>query len=397
MFGIPLTIGIEEEYQIINPETRELTSYVQQLLDSGRVVLGDQVKPEFMQSQIEVGSKVCANIQEAREEILRLRSTIGDLARQNGRAIIAAGTHPFSRWQDQEFSAGERYDDLQSTMQDAVRRLLIFGMHVHIGFGKDKRGRELTVNILNQLRYFLPHILALSTSSPFWHGRDTGMKSYRSQVFENMPRSGISPTFDSFSEYDEYIELMAKVNALGTEATKKRGQGGPGPKDPTKIWWDARPHPNWGTLEVRVPDMCTTVDECMCIAALIQSLVAKLLQLHSRNQSWRIYRTFLIRENKWRAVRYGLDGELIDYGREEEVPMRRLAAEIVELLDDVLDDLGTRKDVEYVHTICEKGSSADRQIAVYRQAITEGLSPREALQNVVDHLIVETGQGWANP
>lgn len=394
-FNVPLTIGIEEEYQIVDPKTRELTSYVQQMLDRGRVVLGDQVKNEFMQSQIEVGSKVCNNIQEAREEITRLRKTIGAIAQENGKEIVAAGTHPFSRWQDQDFSPGERYDDLLTTMQDAVRRLLIFGMHVHIGFGKDKKGRELTIVVLNQLRYFLPHILALTTSSPFWHGRDTGMKSYRSQVFENMPRSGIAPTFNSFSEYDEYIELMAKVNALGTELTKKKGTlGMPPAKDPTKIWWDARPHPNWGTLEVRVSDMCTTIDECICIAALIQALVAKLLQLHNRNQSWRIYRSFLIKENKWRAVRYGIDGELIDYGREEEVPMRDLAEELLGVVDDVVDEIGVRQEVEYVRTICANGTSADRQIAAYRQGITDGLSKDDALKKVVDQLIMETGRGW---
>lgn len=393
-YKVPLTIGIEEEYQIIDPETRELTSYVQQLMNTGRVILGDQLKPEFMQSQIEVGSKICANIQEARQEITHLRRTVGTIAQENGRAIAAAATHPFSRWQDQNFSQGQRYDDLQTTMQDAIRRLLIFGLHVHVGFGKEPEAAELSIQVLNQMRYFLPHILALSTSSPFWHGRNTGMKSYRSQVFENMPRSGIAPTFNSYAEYDAYVNLMAKVGSLGMDGSQKNS-GKSGIKDPTKIWWDARPHPNWGTIEVRCADMCTTINETICIAAIIQSLVAKLIKLRMKNQSWRIYRSFLIRENKWRAVRYGIDGELIDYGREEAVPMRELAEELIELLDDVMDDLGTRQDVEYIRTIVNGGTSADRQLAVYNKAIAEGCDTQEALRRVVDNLVAETAQGWS--
>ncbi|KAB2904329.1 MAG: carboxylate-amine ligase [Anaerolineae bacterium] len=389
----PLTIGIEEEYQIIDPETRELTSYVQKLMDRGRVVLGNQIKNEFMQSQVEVGSRVCQNIKEAREEIIHLRRTIRDIAREHGKSIAAAGTHPFSRWQDQQMSEGERYDDLLTTMQDSVRRLLIFGTHVHIGFGKDRVARELTIDILNQIRYFLPHILALSTSSPFWHGRNTGMKSYRSKVFENMPRSGISPTFNSYAEYDNYVDLMARVGALGREGTQKLS-GESGIKDATKIWWDARPHPNWGTLEIRIADMCTTVDEAISIAAFIQALVAKLIQLRNQNRSWRIYRTHVINENKWRAVRYGIDGELIDFGCEAEVPMRNLAQELVELVDDVVDELDSREEVAGILKICETGTSADRQVAVYNKAIADGAAHQDALRSIVDNLIYETGKGW---
>ncbi|MCB9436207.1 MAG: carboxylate-amine ligase [Anaerolineales bacterium] len=389
----PLTIGIEEEYQIIDPETRELTSYVQQLMNRGRVTLGDQLKQEFMQSQIEVGSHVCRNIEEARQEIIRLRRTVNSVAEEHGRVIAAAGTHPFSRWQDQKFSEGQRYDDLESTMQDAARRLLIFGMHVHIGFGKDRVAQELLIDVLNQLRYFLPHILALSTSSPFWHGRDTGMKSYRSLIFENLPRTGLPPVFNSFADYDRYVDTMAAVGSLGPKGTGKPSSG-EGTKDATKIWWDARPHPNWGTLEVRVSDMCTTIDECMCIAALIQSIIAKLIKLRNQNMSWRIYPSHLISENKWRAVRYGIDGKLIDFGIEEEVPMRFLARELLELIDDVVDDLGTRKDAEYILKMVENGTSADRQTSTYRRALNEGKSQQDAMFAVVDNLVVETRRGW---
>lgn len=395
MINIPLTIGIEEEYQIIDPESRELTSYVQEFMNSGRVVLGDQLKQEFMQSQIEVGSQICRNIDEARLEIKRLRRTVFSVAQEHGRVIAAAGTHPFSRWQDQRFSEGERYDDLQSTMQDAARRLLIFGMHVHVGFGKDRFAMEAMIDVLNQIRYFLPHILALSTSSPFWHGRDTGMKSYRSLVFENMPRTGIPPVFDSFNDYDQYVDVMGSVGALGPIGTgKPTGFGGS--KDPTKIWWDARPHPNLGTLEIRVTDICTTVDETICIAAFIQSLVAKLIKLRNHNLSWRIYPNHFIQENKWRAVRYGMDGKLIDFGIREEVPLRFLARELIELVDDVVDELGTRKDVAYMLHIAENGTSADRQIATYRRSRNAGADHQEALFAVVDQLVEETKKGWGD-
>lgn len=390
----PLTLGIEEEYQIIDPTTRELTSYIQQMLHHGRVVLGDQLKQEFMQSQIEVGSQICRDVREARAEIARLRQTITEVAEQTGCRIVAASTHPFSRWMDQQISEGARYDDLASEMKDAARRLLIFGMHVHLGFGKTTEAFELMIDVLNQLRYFLPHILALTTSSPFWHGRDTGLQSYRSLVFQNMPRSGIPPHFYGYREYDRYVHLMGRVGSLGRkdETGKQPDQAGVG--DPTKIWWDARPHPNLGTLEIRICDMCTDIDDAISVVALIQAIVAKLIRLRNQNMSWRIYRGVFINENKWRAVRYGIHGSLIDFGIESEVPMRQLAAELMELLDDVVDDLGSREEVSRAMQIFERGTSADRQLAVYYGALDEGKSSQEALFAVVDHLIAETAQGW---
>ncbi len=392
----PLTLGIEEEYQIVDPATRELTSYVQEMMGLGRVVLGDQLKQEFMQSQIEVGSHICRNVKEARQELIRLRRTVSQVAEEHGRKIIAASTHPFSRWQDQDISEGARYDDLANEMKDAARRLLIFGMHVHLGFGQTPEAFELMIDILNQLRYFLPHILALTTSSPFWHGRDTGLKSYRSLVFENMPRSGIPPHFSGYAEYEHYITLMGKVGSLGRRADTLKPTGSLSTAgDPTKIWWDARPHPNLGTLEVRICDMCTLVDDAVAIAALIQALVAKLIQLRNQNLSWRIYRGIFIEENKWRAVRYGLEGKLIDFGIAAEVPMRFLAQEILVLVDDVVDDLNSRAEIAHVHTILERGTSADRQLQVYLHTLHEGATPREALHAVVDHLIAETSAGWA--
>lgn len=387
MLKVPLTIGIEEEYQIIDPESRGLTSYVQQLLNRGRVVLGDQLKQEFMQSQIEVGSHICRNIQEARQELVRLRRTVSEVADEYGRVIVAAGTHPFSRWVDQNISEGERYKDLESDMQLVGRRLLIFGMHVHLGFGKSPEALELLIDILNQFRYFLPHILALTTSSPFWHGRNTGLKSYRSILFEDLPRTGIPPVFESFAEFEKFVRLLSKVGSLGKGKNASSA-------DFTKIWWDARPHANLGTLEVRTADICTTVDEAVSIAALIQAIAAKLIRLRNHNMSWRIYRSELIAENKWRAVRYGVDGKLIDFGVQDEVPLRFLVNELVEFVDEVVDELNIRKEVEYIKVIAEKGTSADRQLTTYHKALADGAAEQEALEAVVDQLIAETGQGW---
>ena len=385
MYTPPLTLGIEEEYQIIDPETRGLTSYVQQMLNQGRVVLGDQLKPEFMEAQIEVGSHICRNIKEVRREVIRLRRTVCDIAQENGKAIVAASTHPFSRWSEQHISEGKRYKDLETHMQEVGRRMLIFGMHVHVGFGTTPEALELLIDIQNQMRYFLPHILALTTSSPFWIGRDTGLKSYRSIIFENLPRTGLPPRFDSFSEYREFVQTLGHVGSLDKSSEDHI--------DDTKIWWDTRPAVRFGTLEIRVADLSTKIDETVAIVALIQAIVAKLIKLRNQNLEWRNYRNELIAENKWRALRYGMDGKLIDFGKMEEVPMRFLAEELLEILDDVVDELESREEIEYIHTIIKEGTSADRQLRVYRKALNDGATEEEALHAVVDHLIAETRQG----
>lgn len=381
MISVPLTLGVEEEYQIIDPQSRELTSYVQQLLNEGSVILGSQFKPEFMQSQIEAASHICYNIQEVHQEIVRLRRIIANLAAENGLKIASASTHPFSRWSKQKITEGERYQDLITNMQDLGRQLLIFGLHVHIGFGDAAISRELMIDVMNQVRYFMPHVLCLSTSSPFWHGRYTGLKSYRSIIFETLPRTGIPPQFGSYAEYDRMVEILAKVGSLG-----KGNQA----KDPTKIWWDARPQPELGTLEIRISDACTKIQEVLCIVALFQAIVAKLLKLRNINQSWRIYPRDLIQENKWRAVRYGIDGKLVDFGIVEERPVHFLINELLDFVDEVVDELGTRDAVEYARVILEEGTSADRQIAVYRKALRDGAGQQAALFAVVDQLIAET-------
>ncbi len=364
------TVGIEEEYQIIDPETRELTSYVQEFLDQGQVVLKDQIKPEFMQSQVEVGSQICADMREARTEVIRLRSTVCKLAQDNGLVVAAASTHPFSMWSRQEVTVKERYFKQLEEMADLAKRLLIFGMHVHIGIDD----RDLRIDVMDQARYFLPHLLALSTSSPFWHGRNTGLKSYRSIVFENLPRSGPPPDFDSWSEYERFVDLLIKTGCV---------------QDGTRIWWDIRPHPKFPTIEFRVTDICTKVDEAICVAALIQAIVVKLIKLRHNNQMWRRYRHHLITENKWRAVRHGIEGKLLDFGRQEEVRTRDLITELLELVDDVLDDLGSRADVEYANTILAEGTSADRQLATFAET--------GDLKAVVDRLVEETRAGCGVP
>jgi carboxylate-amine ligase len=361
------TIGIEEEYQIIDPASRELTSYVQEFFDQGRLVLKDQIKPEFLLSQIEVGSRICHDMREAREELVRLRRTVCQVADSHGLVVAAASTHPFSKWTDQRITPAERYTKHEQAMAEVARRMLIFGMHVHVGI-EDK---ELLIDVMDQARYFLPHLLALSTSSPLWHGRKTGLKSYRSVVFESLPRTGPPPAFRSWSEYAHFVDTLLKTRSI---------------EEPTYIWWDMRPHPRYPTLEFRVCDICTRVDEAICVASLILAIVAKLVELRQGNRSWRRYRHELITENKWRAVRYGIEGNLIDFGLQQEVPMKDLARELLALVDDVVDEVGVRDEVAYVETILAQGTSADRQLAVLERTGGD-------LKAVVDHLVAETRIG----
>ena len=325
-----------------------------------------QLKPELLQSQVEVGSKVCKNIKEAGKEIRRLRSMLSDIAERNHRRIVAAGTHPFSHWQDQIVTDQERYVGLYDSMQYVARRLLIFGMHVHVGI-EDK---EMRIDIMNQIRYFMPHILTLSTSSPFWRGQDTGFKSYRNIVFEDLPRTGIPERFDSAGEYDRFVNTLVKSGCID---------------EPSKIWWDIRPHSKFPTLEFRICDCTTKVKEVIAIAALIQAIVAKLIQLREINQTWRIYRRSLIAENKWRAIKDGIEGKLIDFGKEREVPLRFLMEELLEFIDDVVDPLEIREEIEYIPTILEVGTSADRQLKCYKET--------GSFEKVIDQLTEETIEG----
>ena len=345
------TLGIEEEFQIIDPETRELRSHVAEILEEGRMLLGEQIKPEMIQSMVEVGTGICRNIQEARTDITRLRSIISGLANKNGLAIAAASTHPISRWQDQKIFDDERYELLVQELQTVARSLLIFGLHVHVGMAD----RERAIHIMNAARYFLPHVLALSTSSPFWMGHNTGLKSYRTEIFKQFPRTDIPDHFDSYGSFQRYVDLLVKTGCI------------------------IRPHPYFPTLEFRICDIPTRVDDTIAIAALFQAIVAKLNKLIDKNLGFRLYRRMLIQENKWRAVRWGLDGKMIDFGKQTEVPVRDLILELLEFIDDVVDDLGSRKEIDHVHTILKRGTSADRQLKVYEET--------NDLKAVVDDLI----------
>lgn len=364
-----------------SPETRDLRTYISELLTQDQIRAKKlDLKPELMQSQVEVGSRICRNVKEAKQEIIRLRRDVFELAEENGLQIAAASTHPFARWEDQVITEGTRYRELLDDMQGVARQLLIFGMHVHVGFNEEPESREVLIGTMNQARYFIPHLLALSTSSPFWRGQNTGLKSYRSVIFESLPRTGIPHSFQSWAEYKRFETMLERVGAFGK--LDKRA----------KIWWDIRPHPVFPTLEFRITDICTTVDECICIAALFQAICAKLLKLRRQNMSWREYRHVHITENKWRAVRYGVEGELIDFGIEQSVPFSHLANELLELLDDVVDELDSREEVNYVHTILRDGTSADRQLRVYRQHGGDE-NREEALRAVVDFLVTETRRG----
>ena len=361
-----LTIGVEEEYQIIDPRTRELQSYITQILEADHLIIG-QVKPELHQSIVEVGTTVCHTPQDVREQLVSLRRGVMELAAKKGLKIAAAGTHPFSHWAEQEITPLERYIVTKEAMAQLAQQLLIFGTHVHIGI----EDRDFLIDATNVSRYVLPHILCLSTSSPFWIGRDTGLKSYRSALFRAFPRTGIPRFIASWPEYQSYVQTLINTNCI---------------PDGSKIWWDVRPHWKYPTLEFRVCDVCTRVEEAVCIAAILQALVFKLWKMRRDNITFRIYPAALIEENKWRAVRYGLGGKLIDFGREVEQPAATLIREFLEwFLGDVIDELGSRREVEYAYYILEHGSSADRQLETFQDT--------GDLKAVVDRMIAETEEG----
>ena len=357
------TVGVEEEFQIVDPATGELKSHVSELMVSSAESLGSRIKPELHQSIVEVGTQICQNVEELQEEIFRIRRELAAAADRSGLAVAAAGTHPFSDWKDQVISPGVRYESIIEELQQLARSLLIFGLHVHVAVPD----RQTAIDLMNQARYFLPHLLALSTSSPFWMGRDTGLKSYRTTIFRRFPRTGVPDRFDSWSEFENYVQLLTDLHCM---------------EDARKIWWDIRPHPTYGTLEFRVCDVPTRPAEAVMLGALCQAIIVKLHKLYTRNQGYRIYRRALIEENKWRAARWGLDGKLIDFGKREEVPMRDLALELLDFVDDVVDELGSRSAVEQVHNVLAEGTSADRQLAVYRET--------GDMKAVVAHLIHET-------
>lgn len=353
------TLGVEEEYMVIDPETRELKSHQQKIVTEGQKVIKDKVKAEMHQAVVEVGTDICADIGEAFNDVSVLRKTISGIADQLGFWMGASGTHPFSHWESQLITDHVRYNEIVNELQEAARSNLIFGLHVHVGM----QTREMANHIANSTRYFLPHIYALSTNSPFWEGRQTGYKSFRTKVFDKFPRTGIPETFDSIEAYDNYIKLLVKTNCIDNAK---------------KIWWDLRVHPFFNTVEFRICDVPMTVHETIAIAALFQAICAKIYKLRMQNLNFIQYSRALINENKWRAGRYGIEGRLIDFGKEEEVNSRVLIYELLDFVDDVLDHLGSRHAVNFVTHILEQGTGADRQLKVYKET--------NSLISVVDYV-----------
>jgi carboxylate-amine ligase len=360
------TIGIEEEFQIVDPETRELRSHIQEILAYDKVILRERVKTEMHQSVVELGTDICRDVGDARQQVVQLRRELARLAALDGLKIASAGTHPFSHWMDQLITAGERYATIVNDLQQIARANLIFGLHVHIGIPD----REEAIQLMNQARYFLPHIYALSVNSPFWLGQNTGFKAYRHNIFERFPRTGIPDAFESLSEYEDYLELLVTTSCIDNAK---------------KIWWDIRLHPFFDTLEFRICDAQSGVNDTIALAAMMQAVVFKLHKLLRQNVSFRIYRRRVIDENRWRASRYGLDGKLIDFGRRCEVETRSLIHEILEFIAPEVDELGSRAEIEHIERIMGGGTGADRQLAVWERT--------QDLKAVVDQIVVETNEG----
>lgn len=369
------TLGIEEEYLIVDRETRDLIkSPPEELWEQVGDVLGSQVTQEFLKAQIEVGTKVCARVSEAREDLARLRRDLSKVVSEYGAAIIAASTHPFANWAQQETTEQPRYQNLAADYQQVARQLVICGMHVHIGI----EDPHVRIDMMNQIRYMLPHLLALSASSPFWDGVDTGLLAYRLVIFQNLPRTGIPQEFVSWGEYQRYVEILVNAGLI---------------EDATKLWWDIRPSFRYPTLEMRVCDVCTRLEDAMTIAALYQCLLSYLYRLRRNNQKWRIYPPGIIEENLWRAQRYGVEGSLVDFGKGTLVPVSDLIDELIELVAQDAIELDVRDELRHARTIIAQGTSANRQLATYENAKGSGASEREALQAVVDELIVDTLHG----
>jgi glutamate---cysteine ligase / carboxylate-amine ligase len=360
------TLGIEEEFAIVDPETRELRSHIQEILEGGKVVLKEQIKPEMHQSVVELGTEICQSIEHARTHVVDLRSKLAELADKADLKIASVGTHPFSHWRDQQITQGDRYQEIVRDMQLLARANLIFGLHVHVGIPD----REMAIHVMNQARYFLPHIYALSVNSPFWVGHDTGLKGYRLKVFERFPRTGIPDAFESLSEYEDYCKLLVKTGCID---------------NPKKIWWDIRLHPFFDTLEVRACDAQSRVDDTLAIAALIQAVIVKLHKLLRQNITFRVYRRRLLDENRWRASRYGIDGKLIDFGKETEVETRSLLNELLEFVSTEVNELGTEKEMAHIERIMREGTGADRQLAAWERT--------QDMKAVVDQIVAETYEG----
>jgi glutamate---cysteine ligase / carboxylate-amine ligase len=360
------TLGVEEEYMVVDPVTRELTSHDQKIVELASHITRDSVKAEMHQAVVEVGTGICKDVGQAHEEIRELRKIVSEIAGSLNLRIGAAGTHPFSHWSKQLITPNPRYDEIVQEMQEAARSNLIFGLHVHVGIAD----KNMAIHIQNTVRYFLPHVYALSCNSPFWEGRNTGFKSFRTKVFDKFPRTGIPDHFNGWDDFKNYVNLLIKTNCIDNAK---------------KIWWDVRVHPFFDTIEFRICDVPMRIEETIAITAVFQALVVKLYKLRLQNMSFIMYTRALINENKWRASRYGLDGRMIDFGKQVELDTRVLILELLDFIDDVVDELGSRNAINYIHTILEKGTGADRQLAIFQETGN--------LENVVDYILSETVAG----
>ena len=369
------TIGIEEEYLLVDAKTRGLIHEAPpEMLAQCEALLEGQVAPEFLQCQIEVGTRVCSTVGEARSELKRLRGTVASVARSHGLRLLASSTHPFAAWGEQRRTQKERYEAIEHDLQEVARRLVICGMHVHVGIDDD----DLRIDLMNQVSYLLPHLLVLGTSSPFWQGHETGLKSYRISVWDEMPRTGLPEYFDSYGDFQRFLEVLTRTGII---------------EDGTKLWWDIRPSVRFPTLEMRISDICTRLEDTLCIAALYVSWLRMLYRLRTRNQRWRRYPRMFIAENRWRAQRYGLDQGLVDFGRSTLVDYPDLLEEMIELCADDAEALGCTAEVQHARTIIARGTSAHWQLRTYHDAIARGANEREALEAVVDMLVEETMHG----
>jgi carboxylate-amine ligase len=360
------TLGIEEEFQIIDPETRQLRSHSQQILADGKPILKEQVKPELYQSIVEINTEICSDARDARQQVVNLRTELAKLAACDGLQIASAGTHPFSHWMDQLITVHERYATIVNDLQQIARVCLTFGLHVHVGIPD----REEAIDIMNQARYFLPHLYALSVNSPFWLGQNTGLKAYRQMIFERLPRTGIPDAFHSLSEYEDYLKILVATNCID---------------NPKKIWWDVRLHPFFDTIEFRICDAQSRVDDTIALAALMQAIVFKLQKLRRANVTFRNYSKRLLDENRWRAGRYGLDGRLIDFGRKCEVDERDLLEEMLEFVSAEAEELGNQAEIAHIERIIREGTGADRQLMVWERT--------QDMKAVVDQIVAETYEG----
>ncbi len=371
----PFTVGIEEEYLLVNRATGDLENDPPpELLLECTEQGGGQISPEFLRCQIEVGTRVCRTMAEAREDLARLRSIIVTVSSRFGLAPIAASTHPFGRVQSQKHTDKERYFALAREMQATARRMVICGMHVHVGIDDD----EMRIDLMNQMSYFLPHLLAMSCSSPFWEGEQTGLKSFRLTVFNSLPRTGLPERFASYGEFRRHVDTLIRNELI---------------QDLSKIWWDIRPSSRYPTLETRIMDCCTSIDDAICLAAINVSLLRMFYRLRCANQRWRSYPNLLIAENRWRAMRYSYDEKLLDLAKGELVDFRQLLEELIALVRVDAEALGCLQEVEHGRKLIERGTSAHRQVAIYEAARGRGASEREALKAVVDWLIKETAAG----